>query len=120
MVLPCACALECLHAFSLIHDDLPCMDNADFRRGKPANHKVYGEALALLAGDALLSLSFKLIAENAAIVPIERVLDTLRLVASVSSSSGMAAGQLADMEFRDRRSVLQSSMTFMHTKQAAC
>jgi geranylgeranyl diphosphate synthase type II len=98
LVMPTACAVECLHTFSLIHDDLPCMDNSDFRRGKPANHKVYGEALALLAGDALLALAFQLIAENAACVPYERALQVLRMVTRVSSSHGMAAGQLADME----------------------
>src|SRR5258708_19826286 len=57
-VLHTACALECIHVFSLIHDDLPCMDNDDYRRGRLTNHKVYGEAMAMLAGEALLTLSF--------------------------------------------------------------
>ena len=65
-VMPTACALELIHTYSLIHDDLPAMDNDDFRRGRPTNHKVFGEAMAILAGDALLTLAFRLVAENAA------------------------------------------------------
>src|SRR5579859_5498195 len=93
-VLPTACALECIHAFSLIHDDLPCMDNDDYRRGRLTNHKVYGDALALLAGDALLALAFQLIAENIQTVPVDRVLPTLRLVAVASGTWGMVGGQV--------------------------
>lgn len=93
-----ACALECIHAFSLIHDDLPCMDNDDYRRGRLTNHKVYGEALALLAGDALLALAFQLIADNAATAPADRVLPTLRLVAEASGTWGMVGGQVVDMD----------------------
>ncbi|HEY3186544.1 MAG TPA: polyprenyl synthetase family protein, partial [Solirubrobacteraceae bacterium] len=63
-VMPTACALECIHTYSLIHDDLPAMDDDDFRRGHPTNHKVYGEAIAILAGDGLLTLAFRLIAEH--------------------------------------------------------
>ena len=63
-VLPTACAFELIHTYSLIHDDLPAMDNDDFRRGLPTNHKVFGEAIAILAGDALLTLAFRLVAEN--------------------------------------------------------
>src|SRR5207302_2348917 len=88
-VLPTACALECIHVFSLIHDDLPCMDNDDYRRGRLTNHKVYGEAMAMLAGDALLALAFELVAENAATVPAERILPTLRLIAEASGTWGM-------------------------------
>ena len=98
IVLPAACALECIHVFSLIHDDLPCMDNDDYRRGRLTNHKVYGDAIALLAGDALLALAFQWIAENAALVPASRVLPTLKLVAEASGAGGMVGGQVADME----------------------
>src|ERR1700732_4643275 len=63
-VMPTACALELIHTYSLVHDDLPAMDNDDFRRGSPTNHKVFGEALAILAGDALLTLAFRLLADN--------------------------------------------------------
>ena len=65
-VLPAACAVELIHVYSLIHDDLPAMDNDDYRRGKLTSHKVYGEAIAVLAGDALLTLAFQLLAENKA------------------------------------------------------
>ena len=97
-VMPTACALECIHVFSLIHDDLPCMDNDDYRRGRLTNHKVYGDAMALLAGDALLALAFQWIAENAETVPADRVLPTLKLVAEASGAGGMVGGQVADME----------------------
>lgn len=97
-VMPTACAMECIHVFSLIHDDLPCMDNDDYRRGRLTNHKVYGEAMALLAGDALLTLAFQLIAENAATVPAERILPTLRLIAEATGTRGMVGGQVVDME----------------------
>ena len=97
-VMPTACALECIHVFSLIHDDLPCMDNDDYRRGRLTNHKVYGDAIALLAGDALLALAFQWIAENAETVPADRVLPTLKLIAEASGAGGMVGGQVADME----------------------
>jgi geranylgeranyl diphosphate synthase type II len=93
-----ACALECIHAFSLIHDDLPCMDNDDYRRGRLTNHKVYGDAIALLAGDALLALAFQLVAENVSTAPADRVLPTLRLIAEASGTWGMVGGQVVDME----------------------
>lgn len=93
-----ACALECIHVFSLIHDDLPCMDNDDYRRGRLTNHKVYGEAMALLAGDALLALAFQLIAENVATAPADRVLQTIHLIAQASGTWGMVGGQVVDME----------------------
>ena len=97
-VMPTACALECIHAFSLIHDDLPCMDNDDYRRGRLTNHKVYGDAMALLAGDALLALAFQLIAENTSLVPVERVLPALHLISVASGTWGMVGGQVVDME----------------------
>src|SRR5262245_42617386 len=79
-VLPTACALECIHVFSLIHDDLPCMDNDDYRRGRLTNHKVYGEAMAMLAGDALLTFAFELVADNAATVPADRIIPVLKML----------------------------------------
>src|SRR5207302_11368256 len=71
-VMPTACALECIHTDSLIHDDLPAMDDDDFRRGRPTSHKVFGEAVAILAGDGLLTLAFRLIADNGALLPDPR------------------------------------------------
>ena len=108
-----ACALECIHAFSLIHDDLPCMDNDDYRRGRLTNHKVYGDALALLAGDALLALAFQLIADNVATVPADRVLRTLRLVAEASGTWGMVGGQVVDMESQGHE-VAAETLKYIH------
>lgn len=96
-VMPTACALECVHAFSLIHDDMPCMDDDDFRRGRPTSHKVFGEATALLAGDALLALAFELIASNASIPSATNVGSVIGLVARASGTRGMVGGQVADM-----------------------
>lgn len=112
-VIPTACALECIHVFSLIHDDLPCMDNDDYRRGRLTNHKVYGEAMALLAGDALLALAFQLIADNIATAPPARVLQTLRLVAEASGTWGMVGGQVADMESQGQ-AVTPETLQYIH------
>jgi geranylgeranyl diphosphate synthase type II len=112
-VMPTACALECIHVFSLIHDDLPCMDNDDYRRGRLTNHKVYGEAMALLAGDALLALAFQLIADNVATAPPARVLQTLRLVAEASGTWGMVGGQVADMESQGQE-VTPETLQYIH------
>ena len=112
-VMPTACALECIHVFSLIHDDLPCMDNDDYRRGRLTNHKVYGDAMALLAGDALLALAFQLIAENVSLVPAERILPTLRLVAEASGTWGMVGGQVVDMESQGNE-VTAETLRYIH------
>ena len=112
-VLPAACALECIHVFSLIHDDLPCMDNDDYRRGRLTCHKVYGEAMALLAGDALLTLAFQLIAENATMVPAERILPTLGLIAEASGTQGMVGGQVVDMESQGQP-VTPETLQYIH------
>lgn len=108
-----ACALECIHAFSLIHDDLPCMDNDDYRRGRLTNHKVYGEALALLAGDALLALAFQLIAENVSTAPAERILPTIRLISQASGTWGMVGGQVVDMESQGQ-DVTSETLQYIH------
>ncbi|HEV2474031.1 MAG TPA: farnesyl diphosphate synthase, partial [Chthonomonadales bacterium] len=112
-VMNTACALELIHVFSLIHDDLPCMDNDDYRRGRLTNHKVYGDATALLAGDALLALAFQLIAENASNVPASNVLPTLRLVAEASGTRGMVGGQVMDMESQGVE-VSASTLDYIH------
>ena len=96
-----AAAVECLHSYSLIHDDLPAMDDDDLRRGKPSNHKVFGEALAILAGDALLTDAFGFMARTA--LPSERVLAALRTLAEAAGSRGMVGGQVLDMAFADGR-----------------
>ncbi len=91
------CALECIHTYSLIHDDLPALDNDDLRRGKPTNHKVFGEAMAILAGDALLTLAFEILA-GAPIAPEARVRVIAEISAAVGTVNGMVGGQVADVE----------------------
>lgn len=97
--LPTACALEVLHTYSLVHDDLPAMDDDDLRRGRPTNHKVFGEGLAILAGDGLLTFAFELIAQNAAIKGVrpEWVVEAVRVVARAAGSLGMVGGQAVDL-----------------------
>ncbi len=112
-VMPTACALECIHVFSLIHDDLPCMDNDDYRRGRLTNHKVYGDAMALLAGDALLTYAFQLIAENVSTIPVDRVLPTLRLIAVATGTWGMVGGQVVDMESQGQ-DVSTDTLKYIH------
>jgi geranylgeranyl diphosphate synthase type II len=100
-VMPTACAMELIHTYSLVHDDLPAMDNDDFRRGVPTNHKVFGEAMAILAGDALLTLAFRLVADNAADPATLRQVVTD--IADAAGHQGMVAGQVADLEAEGRR-----------------
>lgn len=96
-VLPAACSLELVHTYSLIHDDLPALDNDDYRRGKLTNHKVFGEAMAILAGDALLTLAFQVLAQLDA--PPERKARLLAELASAAGTvGGMIGGQVADLE----------------------
>lgn len=95
LALPFACALELVHNYSLIHDDLPCMDNDDLRRGKPTNHKVYGETLAILAGDALQPEAFRLIAQAPGLSAECRIAATEAL-ARAAGADGMVAGQVLD------------------------
>jgi geranylgeranyl diphosphate synthase type II len=100
-VMPTACAMELIHTYSLVHDDLPAMDNDDFRRGAPTNHKVFGEAMAILAGDALLTLAFRLVADNAGASTALR--DVVVDIADAAGHKGMVAGQVADLEAEGRR-----------------
>jgi len=98
--LPCAAAIEMVHAMSLIHDDLPALDNDDFRRGKPTNHKVYGEAMALLAGDALLMLPIEiLLTRTPSTVTEERLLSVVLELTRATGAQGMVGGQVADLIF---------------------
>ncbi len=100
-VLPAACAIEMIHTYSLIHDDLPAMDDDDFRRGRPTNHKVFGEATAILAGDALLTEAFVLLSNPLvwdAAVDSRTICSVIQHLACASSSLGMVGGQVVDME----------------------
>lgn len=96
-VLPWACAVEMIHTYSLIHDDLPCMDNDDYRRGRPTNHKIYGESVALLAGDALLTEAFSMICKFYQTEP-EVAIKLIDRLSTASGIQGMIAGQVEDMQ----------------------
>jgi geranylgeranyl diphosphate synthase type II len=98
--LPTACALEALHTYSLIHDDLPAMDDDDLRRGRPTNHKVFGEGMAILAGDALLTFAFELMARNARVPGVKPAgaLAAIETIAREAGTLGMVGGQAADLK----------------------
>ncbi len=96
-----ACALEMIHTYSLIHDDLPCMDNDDFRRGKPSCHKQFGESMALLAGDALLTEAFNAASRTIGI-PAERVLEAMTVLSANAGINGMIGGQVIDLINTDK------------------
>lgn len=95
--MPFACAIEMIHTYSLIHDDLPCMDDDDLRRGKPTNHVVYGEAMAVLAGDALLNCAFETALNYSKVSPAV-TLEALKIIATMSGTEGMIGGQVIDLE----------------------
>ncbi|MEG2454799.1 MAG: polyprenyl synthetase family protein [Oscillospiraceae bacterium] len=95
--LPYACAVEMIHTYSLIHDDLPCMDNDDLRRGRPTNHKVFGEATAVLAGDGLLTAAFETMAEHGKTIPPERIIEAVACLGKAAGARGMVGGQVLDM-----------------------
>ena len=102
-ILDPVCALELIHTYSLIHDDLPSMDNDDYRRGKLANHKVFGDGQAILAGDALLTYAFELLSKEIPGVAPERQLRVIREVAQAAGPSGMVGGQVRDLEAENKR-----------------
>ncbi|MBQ7334992.1 MAG: polyprenyl synthetase family protein [Clostridia bacterium] len=116
--LPFACAVEMIHTYSLIHDDLPCMDNDDLRRGKPTNHKVFGEATALLAGDALLTGAFEAAASNTA-AGAEISAKAVAYLASCAGRYGMAGGQMMDLEGEKRTLTLDELIKLHSLKTGA-
>ncbi len=107
-----ACGLEMIHTYSLIHDDLPIMDNDDYRRGRLTNHKVYGEALALLAGDGLLTLAFEVMLEQKN-VPPELLIETIKEVAMCAGNYGMVGGQVLDLDSEGQQ-ITQEEMRTLH------
>lgn len=117
-VMPFACALECIHAYSLIHDDLPAMDDDTLRRGKPTNHIVFGEDIAILAGDALLTYAFELMA-NARIATQypDRALKAIRWIANAAGTPGMVGGQVADIQADKGRWKQLKGSEFSSSKQ---
>jgi geranylgeranyl diphosphate synthase type II len=104
-LLPFACALELIHAYSLIHDDLPALDNDDFRRGEPATHKVFGEGIALLAGDALLTEAFRLMSRPDAVRSLKPglVLELIHDISQAAGAEGLVGGQVVDLEAEDKQ-----------------
>ena len=113
-----ACALEMIHTYSLVHDDLPCMDDDDLRRGRATNHKVFGEAIALLAGDGLLTDAFGLIARAAktARIPADVIVETIAELAEACGSSGMVGGQALDL-LAEGQPLTQQELERMHGKK---
>ncbi|KYC37217.1 farnesyl-diphosphate synthase [Scytonema hofmannii PCC 7110] len=115
MAMPTACALEMIHTMSLIHDDLPAMDNDDYRRGKLTNHKVYGEDIAILAGDGLLAYAFEFIAVQTKNVLCERILKVIASLAHAVAASGLVGGQVLDLESEGNENISLETLNFIHT-----
>jgi len=111
-----ACALELIHTFTLIHDDLPSMDNDDFRRGLPSTHKVFGEAMAILAGDALQTEAFKILAcgYTRGVHNAERIVKVMKILAEASGSQGIVGGQVVDLE-SEGKMIDQQQLTYIHS-----
>ena len=120
-VMPTACGIEMIHTYSLIHDDLPVMDNDDFRRGKPTCHKVYGEALALLAGDALLTHAFATIAKNSKIegISYEAVLDVIENISLAAGGHGMIGGQVIDIATSGKH-ISKDTLYYISSHKTGC
>jgi len=115
--LPLACALECIHTYSLVHDDLPSMDNDDFRRGRPTCHKVFGDGIAVLAGDALLTSAFEIVS-RAKFSPRYNLSILLREIAVAAGSRKLIAGQVADLE-AEGRNIDMSGLRYIHENKTA-
>lgn len=117
--MPAACAVEMIHTMSLIHDDLPCMDNDDLRRGKPTNHKIYGEDVAVLAGDALLAFAFEHIATQTKGVPSDRIVRVIGELANCIGADGLVAGQVVDIISEGISDVDLKHLEFIHLHKTA-
>ena len=117
--LPFACAVEMVHTYSLIHDDLPCMDDDDLRRGKPTNHKVFGEATAVLAGDALLTAAFEIVCEYADGLDPRRVLAAVDCLSHAAGAAGMIGGQILDMDGESRTLTIEELELLQSLKTGA-
>ena len=118
-VMPIACAIEMLHCQSLIHDDLPCMDNDDYRRGKLSNHKVFGESTATLAGDALLSFAPKLIIDKSSeIIPPDVVLKILKEFFIAAGVDGIISGQIVDID-SEKKKISEKTLNFIYEYKTA-
>jgi geranylgeranyl diphosphate synthase, type II len=113
LAMPTACALEMIHTMSLIHDDLPAMDDDDYRRGKLTNHKVYGEDIAILAGDGLLAYAFEYIATQTQGVSADRVLKSIAHLARAVGADGLVGGQVVDLE-SEGKDISVETLTYIH------
>jgi len=113
-VLPIACAIEMIHTYSLIHDDLPAMDNDDYRRGKSSNHKVFGEGVAVLAGDALLTEAFCLLSGGTPAISPEKSLTIIHEISTAAGFQGMIGGQVADLR-AEGKEVDMERVNYIHT-----
>ena len=119
-VMPTACAMEMIHTYSLIHDDLPAMDDDDYRRGRLTNHKVFGDAIAILAGDALLTHAFQLIARNATVPGVDPkvVCDVVAEIAEAAGTMGMVGGQVVDIE-SEGMTITAEELEYIHVHKTA-
>lgn len=115
IAMPTACALEMVHTMSLIHDDLPAMDNDDYRRGNLTNHKVYGQNTAILAGDALLAYAFGFIVDNTKQVLPEYLLQVLAKLSRSVSASGLVGGQILDLEYEGQQNINIETLSYIHS-----
>lgn len=115
MAMPTACALEMVHTMSLIHDDLPAMDNDDYRRGKLTNHKVYGDDIAILAGDGLLVYAFEVVATQTQNVPAPQVLKAIAHLAHAFGADGVVGGQVVDIQCEGKLDTTVETLHFIHT-----
>ena len=115
MAMPTACALEMIHTMSLIHDDLPAMDNDDYRRGKLTNHKVYGDDIAILAGDGLLAYAFEYVALKTKDVPADRILNVVARLGNTVGAAGLVGGQVLDLESEGKTDITAETLSFIHT-----
>jgi geranylgeranyl diphosphate synthase, type II len=120
LVMPTACALEMIHTYSLIHDDLPAMDDDDYRRGRLTNHKMFGDAIAILAGDALLTLAFQLVAQNAALTGVDAKVgcDVVAEIAEAAGTLGMVGGQVVDIE-SEGKTITPEELEYIHIHKTA-
>jgi len=119
MAMPTACALEMVHTMSLIHDDLPAMDNDDYRRGKLTNHKLYGEDVAILAGDGLLAYAFEFIVTQTKEVEPLRLLDVVARLGRAVGAAGLVGGQVVDLECEGKADVPIETLNFIHNHKTA-
>ncbi|MBW4520166.1 MAG: polyprenyl synthetase family protein [Scytolyngbya sp. HA4215-MV1] len=119
IAMPTACALEMVHTMSLIHDDLPAMDNDDYRRGKLTNHKVYGEDIAILAGDGLLAYAFEYIVTCTHNVLPKNLLEVVARLGRAVGAAGLVGGQVVDLESEGKTDVALETLNFIHTHKTA-